>query len=187
MKTLLAYTFILVFSNSIFAAQNSIGEVQLDANGRPFLLSFEEATSHCTSKGGRLPTIREFAEFAQANGALGIRKSAYQGMPIETVIKNGEMKKMESEGFRIYKRPEANSVSATNVDFYFNPTGYTAPSGAIGDISDPWKMGWPFWSSSVEWSWYDLHVFWGASGGTSRRTRVDSPWNRSVAAVTCVL
>ncbi len=112
------------------------GEIIKNPDGSVHKVSLADAPFYCAGPDKHLPTAREFAEFAQSQGAKGIRETAFAGAPLWQV--SSEIAQNEKEGF--YPIYETVVGQGTTVDFYFNETDYKKPPGDFG-------QNW-FWSSS---------------------------------------
>jgi hypothetical protein len=95
------------------------GELK-DSYGFNIDVSHDQAETLCERKGGTLPSVRDFAEFAISNGSVGIKPTAYpDGAASE--IQNAEIKKMSDFGYDVIFR---YSPIKKIVDFYFKNSGF---------------------------------------------------------------
>lgn len=112
---------------------------RVDGDGGFLITTQEAATQYCASIGSRLPTAREFAEYAQSLGAVGVRETKYPEMDSESGEVRAEIIQNGSERYyAIYKK---NKDGAFAVDFYYNPIGYEYP------LDPPRQVR--FWTSST--------------------------------------
>lgn len=132
-----------------------------------------DAEKHCTAKGSRMPTAREFVQMSQSMGARGIRETAHKNLNTDDPKVQAEIKAMEVDTFyAIYTKNDQDELV---VDFYFSFSDYKRPEGDLGNF---W-----FWSSSVHPYYPDstvAYLFGGQYGGIASNLRsID-------AAVRCV-
>lgn len=137
-----SFSCFLVLSVLLPAAQaeTHIGQTAKDLGGSVLLVNHEEATRFCLNRGSRLPTIHEYAQLSASLGSMGSRETQYLDIPINDVIVEEEITRNGAEGFSPLFR--LNSAARFVIDFYFNSTGYNAPSAAPEDVSR-------FWSSTT--------------------------------------
>jgi hypothetical protein len=131
--------------SEIFAAQRylefyisealSIGE-----GTAPILKTYREAESYCQiNYGGRLPTVRELAIYAQSLGARGIRESKYAGLRAAYPQVVAEEAQMYSDGYQAVEVPLEGDPTQGAIAFYYDGSGYKPPGNDFGNVF--------FWSS----------------------------------------
>ena len=128
MKAFIALAFL--FSTMVQAVE--LEDYPRDSEGDLLLLHFEQAQAFCEARGTRLPTIREYMDFATKYGNK-IRETAFpserQGKAlIEERIRNA------AEGyFAVFN-------GKSRVDFYFNPREYSYPGRSILETIGHWTL-----------------------------------------------
>lgn len=97
-----------------------LGDIARNADGSIRYMVRDVAIEYCASRGMRLPSAREMAQFWASRGAVGISETLKQG----------------------YYRINAKNVDGKNDPFFYNHDGYKRPEGDFGNY---W-----FWSSSSD-------------------------------------
>lgn len=112
---------------TLSASGADLSTVALNPDGSLLLMNFSEASAYCKTRGTRLPTVREFADYAYQHGARGTRETAYPN--IATTEKNVYLEGLSnfhSGGYvALKKRSETNRFIVIN--FYYSNEGYIAP------------------------------------------------------------
>lgn len=101
-----------------------ISSVIRDSNQQVLFLSKPEAVALCESRGGKLPSNRQFAEFAIALGAAGIKETKYrdQGNTPAAMMERANYRKQGYFILYMIDRFRQNVV-----DFYFKNVGFENP------------------------------------------------------------
>lgn len=106
-----------------------LGDIVRNADGSVREMDSIEASNYCESQGSRLPSVREFALFAQSRGARGIRETANAGIARTEAAVQAEIAQMRAAGyFPVYTMKDGSNPLYV-VDFYFDSTGYQRPPG----------------------------------------------------------
>ncbi len=103
-----------------------------DSRGNLLKMNQEEAVNTCAKRGMHLPTIRELAKICQSRGAKGILETSKvqeggssDNLPLEYSPNN-----TEDDTYYLYSVKNSNGKRD---EFYFNPRGYVAPPGDLGN------------------------------------------------------
>ncbi len=103
--------------------------------------TYRAAQNFCTALGTRLPTIREFADYAAYNGAKGILEAKYPA------LKGGksdpsrvELERMRLGGYEPVVT-DGRCDSSVCIQFYYNPQGYKPANKDFEDVY--------FWASDL--------------------------------------
>lgn len=145
---------------------------QAENDGDSCAMYQENAQAYCESIGSRLPTIREFAEYAAKNGAAGIRSSAFSGTSGYNDDIRAEIQSMGSEGYqRVIHRDEAGEDV---IDFYLNLNGYRENEDQLGNHQ--------FWTSSA----HDAASFYVFNDLDSGRNDIQSEEGVEIRDVRCI-
>ena len=104
-----------------------LSNILRDNYGFPLCVSHDKAEALCQQRGGTLPSARDFAEFAIANGSRGVKETAYPNGAAKE-LENAEIRKMANDDHDVIYRFEP---PLQRIDFYFNHKGYK--STATGD------------------------------------------------------
>lgn len=149
-KNVLFLIGILSLSTAVSGYSEQIGDLLRDGSGQVQFMNQRLAGRACAAKNGRLPTIREFAQESQSNGAKGILEVGQ--------VDPGNV----PPGYdRIWaKNPDGN------IDiFYYNRDGYRPPQGDLGRHI-VWSASWidsfdglAFSSSYGELDFWDREEF----------------------------
>lgn len=108
------------------SAAPSIGPAARNTDGSILLTNSAGAFNICKKQGGRLPTIRELAEYAVANGA-SIRETQFPGIRSNSDEVQAEITQMTSE-FYIPVYADATK----SIDFYYKVTSnYIMPADEL--------------------------------------------------------
>jgi len=110
-------------------------DVPLETDGKgPKLFWKENALKYCSDRGARLPTLREFAQYAETQGAMGIKETQYPNTPryseiVESEVKeNYKIRSIERFGgtleFRYRDVVKWDEQGQIFVDFYYSNSGY---------------------------------------------------------------
>jgi hypothetical protein len=103
-------------------ATAELGDIVTSSDSKPILMEFEDAEEFCHDMAMRLPTAREYASFAQPQGATGIRESKFRNQPIQSSMVRAESSKNAKEGFaRVDKLTTSGRIVP---DFYYSPKGF---------------------------------------------------------------
>lgn len=123
------FLFTAVMAQLAYANPAQLGAVEVNANGTPIKLSFQEAILYCQSKGMGLPTVMEYALVSELRGRAEIRKSQFTQNHNEDAVVRAEIGAMENEGFMtIFHKNVLNDVA---VWFYLSTESesYSVPNG----------------------------------------------------------
>jgi hypothetical protein len=165
-KMLLVLVLVLsVFSSEVFAGPKlNIGRYVLDGEGKLVTMGQEEAAEYCAKHHSRLPTNREWAEYAAANGARGIKETAFPDVSVTAPGRSGLRQEMEENRYTydwifVAKNP---GVLLWTMDFYYSARGYKEIpeerelliksyhhlDGWQRPDRDKYSEKWVFWTSS---------------------------------------
>ena len=137
MKILGFATLLLAFASSANAAPKFSVPARLPSGGLA-LMNEIDANSYCRNMGGHLPTVREWAEYAAANGAQGIRETSLPNNnwkdPRITAEMNQMLKDLYFPVFRRWYEGGGEGQAYIGVDFYFNIYGFHGQSDDLVGI-----------------------------------------------------
>lgn len=106
------------------SALAGMSPVLRDGNQQVLFLSKSEAVTLCQSRGGKLPSNRQFAEFAITLGAAGIKETKYRDQG-NTPAAMMERATYRSQGYFILYM--VDRFRQTVVDFYYKNIGFENP------------------------------------------------------------
>lgn len=118
---------IILFSSAAFAG--TWLTVEKNASGRAKLYHKVDASEQCALQGARLPTLREFAQYAQTQGAVGIKETAFPKAIWLTPNITEEAKANEKLGFKdiwIWNDNASRTKEKIVFDFYYSSEGYNS-------------------------------------------------------------
>lgn len=136
------------FSFSVQAQTVSLTDAVLNDDGSYMLMSQIVAEEYCAMQGTRLPTVRELAIYAQSLGASGLKETSFAQKPVTDTQVQQEITQMKTQG---YTAITVISENQEFVDFYYNPSGYKAPTGALA-----YNNIWSSTDSPAAYEAYDL-------------------------------
>ena len=178
MKLKLSYlvpTLILMAAIPSPLLAGQIGKIERDAAGNVLKLNQPQAAVYCKNLNQRLPSAREYAQFAEQNGAR-VRETAFPGKPFDFAEVRTETDANQREKFY----PVGLLNGETHEEgfyFYLNTEKYQAPN------DEPSKSR--FWTATVltppPLGDNLADMFWGSSGSINIMGR------DSLGAVRCAL
>lgn len=127
MKKIICMFFYLLVSKSIVYAATSMEFFQVmakDENGSFLKMDQYHGIKYCEELGLRLPTARDFADFATRYGAQ-ILPTSYPDLKVDTLELKEEMKLMASMNF--YPIKSYSEEQGLKVSFYYNSKGFDRP------------------------------------------------------------
>jgi hypothetical protein len=141
LKPYLCFAALLSLAPIVHAADAAgplLGDAVRNADGSIRYMNQEEGIAYCASIGQHLPTVREYTQWATAQGAKGILETQFKGIAYTDPAVLKERDQNGKNGFFVIYRqnPDGKMV----VDHYFNRTGYRKPDGELG-------MFW-YWTAS---------------------------------------
>lgn len=95
---------------------SSVGLATRNADGSILLTNFPGAFNICKKQGGRLPTIRELAEYAVNHGAF-MRETQFPGIKSNTDAVQAEIRQQTSEFYM-----PVFAYATQSIDFYYKVT-----------------------------------------------------------------
>ncbi len=136
--------FLVCFAFIAGQARAEISDIIRKSDGTPYFAGDLEASGYCNKHGMRLPTALEYANFARANGASGIRDTKFPNLNYKDSNVQQEIESNSKDGFKaIYRSepaPKGEILPTAFVSFYYNYSGFQNSSINSGSYK--------FWTSS---------------------------------------
>lgn len=151
---------LILLSTTVLAVEP--GDIIKKTNGSILYTTKANAEKKCEEFGLRLPTFREYAEYAVSFGAK-IRESSFKGKNINHPEVSQEIIQNMQNG---YELQTAHLNGQDVIDYYYNSRGYKMPAEEEMDNSCFWTT-----TPANDYGRWSLSVFCSRDGSKSTATQ----------------